>query len=159
MRHPGESVGVTLYLATVADASGWTSRKLVHAWGDGPSLVAGTTTAATGTVTTLSYTITDGGPWDADGAVDGVIIDPLGPGVAEVPPDGGPGDGGTTGGGGGGAGAGGGGTDGGPAARGGPGLAVTGGTVLGWGFVSVAVALIVAGGLLVRRPGSRGSRG
>ncbi len=46
-----------------------------------PGAVFGVATVGTAQVTTLTYSITDGGPLDADGTANGIIVDPVGPAV------------------------------------------------------------------------------
>lgn len=85
---------MTIYYAQQYDTSTWTYKKYDstgNAYSDISSLVTyGTHTFSTGslsgsTVTTASYTVTDGDPLtDEDGVADGIINDPAGPAVAVV---------------------------------------------------------------------------
>ena len=83
----GESATVTFYFDDDYDTSGWTFRKfddqrvgyrsIFDIVTFGESVVNGSL------VTTASYTLTDGGPNDVDGATNGVIDDPAGPATAD----------------------------------------------------------------------------
>ena len=88
---PGDSSDITLYYAEELDTSNFTYRKFDgngNVYSDITSLVTfGTHTYTTGpdagnTVTTISFTLTDGDPQtDEDGVADGVINDPSGPAI------------------------------------------------------------------------------
>lgn len=82
----GTSTTVTVYYDREYDTSDWVARKYING---GYSTVSGAvfSTALVGAtrVTTLTYTLTDGGPLDADGLANGTILDPVGPGVPVVP--------------------------------------------------------------------------
>ncbi|MEL6605718.1 MAG: choice-of-anchor A family protein, partial [Cyanobacteria bacterium J06614_10] len=78
---PGGTATVTVYWDQEYDVSDWTYRKF-----DGEKYVSfddlvtyGTAVVGGNTVTTVTYDITDGGPGDADGIVNGIIVDPVGP--------------------------------------------------------------------------------
>lgn len=78
---------VTIYLDKPYDTSTWKYRKYnskTKQYSDMTSYVTyGTATVNGKQVTTISYTLTDGGPLDEDGIVNGVIVDPAGPAIAE----------------------------------------------------------------------------
>jgi hypothetical protein len=79
---PGDTANVTIYYDKAYDTSNWKARKFVNnTFIDIPGAVLGTATVGGQSVTTLSYTITDGGELDADGSVNGTIVDPAGPSV------------------------------------------------------------------------------
>lgn len=79
---PGDTATVTVFYDKVYDTSAWKARKFIN---DAYSDIAGATfdTATVGgtQVTTLTYTITDGGPLDEDGTANSTIVDPAGPGA------------------------------------------------------------------------------
>ncbi|MDC1205626.1 hypothetical protein N8083_02145, partial [Candidatus Pacebacteria bacterium] len=87
----GESSGITLYYTEELDTTGYLYKKYD---GDGnvysditSSVTYGTANVGGTTVTTASFTVTDGDPaTDEDGIADGVINDPSGPAVY-VPPE------------------------------------------------------------------------
>ncbi|MBO9664109.1 choice-of-anchor U domain-containing protein [Dokdonella sp.] len=54
-------------------------------WKLGTASVPATIAATASGATSVAYTIVDGGPLDADGAANGVIVDPVALGVPEVP--------------------------------------------------------------------------
>ena len=78
---PGDTTQVTIYYDQVYDVSEWTPRKFLNGvYEDIPGAVFGTANIGGTNVTTLSYAVTDGGPLDADGTANGIIVDPVGPG-------------------------------------------------------------------------------
>lgn len=89
---PGDSTDVTIYYDQAYDTSTWSYKKFDgsgNVYSDITDLATfGTHTYITGpetgnTVTTVSFTVTDGDPrTDEDGIVDGFINDPSGPAVA-----------------------------------------------------------------------------
>ncbi len=82
----GATVNVTYYWDKVYDTSKWTYRKFNAAQNkylDFNSRVTyGTATLGAQTVTTVSYSVTDGGEFDGDGIANGRILDPVGPTTA-----------------------------------------------------------------------------
>lgn len=79
---PGGTANITIYYDKVYDTSTWKARKFINnAYSDIPGAVFGTAVTGGTSVTTLSYSVTDGSALDADGVVNGVIVDPVGPGV------------------------------------------------------------------------------
>jgi len=92
--NPGESSDVTIYYSEQYDTSTWSYKKFDgngNVYSDITDLVTfGTHTYTTGpetgtTVTTVSFTVTDGDPrTDEDGIADGIINDPSGPAVPVV---------------------------------------------------------------------------
>ena len=86
---PGGAVDVTYYWDKEYDVSDWTYRKFNpnnNQYMDFSSQVTyGTATVGGNTVTTVSYSVTDGGPYDGDGLVNGSILDPVGPTVLGAP--------------------------------------------------------------------------
>ena len=84
--NPGDSADVVIYYGQEYDTSNWEWRKfdsLGNAYSDISSLVTyATSTLGTTTVTTASFTVTDGDPLtDEDGTADRFINDPSGPAV------------------------------------------------------------------------------
>lgn len=81
----GGSVAVTYYWDKVYDVSKWTYRKFnaaTNKYIDFNSQVTyGTAVIGGTTVTTVSYSVTDGGQYDGDGVANGEILDPIGPTV------------------------------------------------------------------------------
>ena len=89
--NPGDTAMVTIYYDQAYDTSHWVARK--HAGGSYvtfPGATFGTAVVGGRTVTTLSYSITDGGPLDTDGVANGTIVDPAGPGVLSAATGGSP---------------------------------------------------------------------
>ncbi len=81
-QNPGDTATVKIYYDKVYDTSNWVARKFINgAYSNIPGSVFGTATVGGGTVTTLTYSVTDGGSLDADGSANGTIVDPVGPGV------------------------------------------------------------------------------
>ena len=81
---PGASTTITIYYDTVYDTSDWAYRKFINnEYIDITSLVTFSTVTINGSpVTTATYTVTDGDPQtDADGVVNGTIVDPAGPAI------------------------------------------------------------------------------
>lgn len=99
--NPGESADIVIYYTQEYDVSAWQYKKYNSVTGNVYSNITdlvtfGTHTYATGpeagnTVTTVSYTVTDGDArTDEDiGAADGIINDPSGPAIATVTTSGG----------------------------------------------------------------------
>jgi len=86
---PGDSTNVTIYYDQVYDTSSWTYKKyddLGNVYADISSwVIFGTATVGSDTVTTVSFTVTDGDPQtDEDGLVNGVIDDPSGPAIVDA---------------------------------------------------------------------------
>jgi len=82
---PGGTADVTIFYDRLYDTSGWQARKFINGQYsaiDGAEF--GTATVGEATVTTLRYSVEDGGPLDADGIVNGTIVDPAGPGVVSA---------------------------------------------------------------------------
>jgi len=80
--NPGDTANITVYYDKVYDTSTWTARKFNNGvYTNIPGAVFSTATSGGNTVTTLSYSVQDGGDLDADGLANGVIIDPVGPGI------------------------------------------------------------------------------
>ncbi|MDO8265788.1 MAG: choice-of-anchor U domain-containing protein, partial [Candidatus Saccharibacteria bacterium] len=81
---PGLTASITQYFDKVYDTSSWVYRKYIPSLGyvDFSSQVSYSTAIVNGkTVTVSSFSIRDGGAYDADGLVNGVIEDPAGPSV------------------------------------------------------------------------------
>lgn len=79
---PGATANIKIYYDRVYDVSKWTPRKFVNGnYSTITGATFGTAVVGSTTVTTLSYSVTDGGPLDADGTANGTIVDPIGPGV------------------------------------------------------------------------------
>ena len=77
----GATVPVTLILNQQYNTSGWVLRfynTTTHAYSTIPGVSFGITTVGGVTKTTVSYSTTDGGPYDSDGSANGVIVDPVG---------------------------------------------------------------------------------
>ncbi|WP_143058917.1 ExeM/NucH family extracellular endonuclease [Demequina mangrovi] len=80
----GASVEVTIALDDLYDTESWVLRKLIGGtYVDGPEVEFG----VAGGVTTMTFVLTDGGAFDADGEANGVIVDPVGPAVADSDDD------------------------------------------------------------------------
>ena len=88
----GGNIGATANMKILLDkeytdaASGaWTLRKFdpnTNTYADVTGAVFGTESIGGTTVTTITYSVTDGGPLDADGLANGIIRDPVGPSAA-----------------------------------------------------------------------------
>ena len=78
----GSTETVTLFLDQQYDSTTWEWRKLNTTYSAVSDVTYGTGVVGSNTVTTVTYTITDGGTNDIDGVANGVIVDPTGPGVA-----------------------------------------------------------------------------
>ena len=81
----GEIATVVFYFDQEYDTSSWVWRKFdrsgqVYATMQ-DQVAYGTSVVGSSSVTTATYTVTDGGPLDEDGVVNGIIIDPSGPAV------------------------------------------------------------------------------
>lgn len=80
--NPGDTVDIKIYYDDLYDTSDWVARKYIDgAFTTIPDATFGTATVGSETVSTLSYSITDGGELDADGTINGTIVDPAGPGA------------------------------------------------------------------------------
>lgn len=78
----GDSAAITIFYDKQYNTSGWTARKYLNgSFKAVPGAVFGTAVVGGKTVTTLSYSVQDGGTLDADGAANGTIVDPAGPAV------------------------------------------------------------------------------
>ncbi len=78
----GASTTVTIYYDQDYDTSEWVARKYINgAYTTIQDAVFVIETIGGTPVTTLIYELVDGGPLDADGVVNGVIVDPVGPAV------------------------------------------------------------------------------
>lgn len=78
----GDSTTIKLFFDKTYDTSKWTARKVINGiFKTVPGAVFGTASVGGKNVTTLTYTVTDGGELDADGTANGTIIDPAGPAV------------------------------------------------------------------------------
>lgn len=79
---PGATANITIYYDRAYNVSSWIPRKFIDGkYSTITGAVFGTATVGGTTVTTLSYSVTDGGPLDEDGLANGTIVDPVGPGV------------------------------------------------------------------------------
>jgi hypothetical protein len=79
---PGATANITVYYDKVYDTSTWVARKFNNGvYTNIPGAVFGTATVGGSQVTTMTYAVTDGSALDADGTVNGTIVDPAGPGV------------------------------------------------------------------------------
>lgn len=80
----GGSATITHYWDQQYDISDWNYRKFINnTYVDfNDQVTYGTATVGTNTVTTVTFTLTDGGPFDADGTANGTIVDPVGPAVS-----------------------------------------------------------------------------
>lgn len=79
----GDTATITLYYDKAYDTSTWAPRKFLSGnYVNLPDGEFGTAEVGGATVTTLTYTIEDGGLLDADGEANGTIVDPAGPGSA-----------------------------------------------------------------------------
>ncbi len=86
---PGGSATITVYYDQLYNTTNWVPRKYSFINGGyRPALVPtfGTFNRNGTLVTTMTYTITDGGALDDDGMVDGVIYDPIGPALSPTAP-------------------------------------------------------------------------
>lgn len=80
---PGETANITIFYDKIYDTSTWQARKFTNGvYGEIPGAVFGTADIGGTQVTTLTYSVTDGGPLDEDGTLNGTIVDPVGPGIA-----------------------------------------------------------------------------
>lgn len=84
----GASSTVTLYYDKIYDTSNWTLMKfnqINNTYANVQSFATYGTASIGGTpVTTVTYTLTDGGALDEDGAANGTIVDPIGVALAAV---------------------------------------------------------------------------
>lgn len=82
---PGDSVTVTIYLDSTYSTNAWdwrkynATKKSITSMAE--NVVIGNAMVGTTRVTTATFTLKDGGALDEDGAVNGKIVDPSGPGV------------------------------------------------------------------------------
>jgi hypothetical protein len=80
--NPGDTATMTIFYDKQYDTANWKARKFVGGvYRDLPGAVFGTATVGGKTVTTLTYSVTDGSVLDADGTANGEIVDPAGPSV------------------------------------------------------------------------------
>lgn len=80
--NPGDSSTITIYYDKKYDTTGWVARKYSTAndtYSTVPGVTFGTFNRNGTLVTTMTYTLKDGGPLDEDGVANGTIIDPIGP--------------------------------------------------------------------------------
>lgn len=86
---PGDTADIKIYLDQVYDTTTWKYYKSDGgAYVDISPIVTFATESVAGTpVTTMSFSITDGSSYDEDGLVNGVILDPSGPGTNQPPTD------------------------------------------------------------------------
>lgn len=84
----GATETVTVYFDQQYDTSSWVYMKYDSydsSYTDMSSIVTYNTAVVGGqTVTTATYALTDGGPYDEDGIANGTIVDPAGPAVLEL---------------------------------------------------------------------------
>ena len=83
----GATANITQYFDKLYDTNTWTYRKYLPGTGfiDFTNQITYGTAVVNGiTVTTVSFSITDGSQYDTDGLLDGNISDPLGPAVLAV---------------------------------------------------------------------------
>ena len=81
---PGSTADFTIYFDKEYDTSNWMYRKYTPAKGFfdfNDQVTYGTETVNGKTVTTVSFSVTDGSEFDADGLANGIIVDPVGPAV------------------------------------------------------------------------------
>lgn len=79
---PGATADIKVFYDKAYDTSKWQARKFVNGtYGTITGATFSTATIGSTPVTVLSYSVTDGGPLDEDGAANGVIVDPVGPGA------------------------------------------------------------------------------
>ncbi len=83
---PGGSATITVFYDQNYDTSTWEFRKFNESLDEYTNIsdlvTYGTTSIDGNLVTTATYTITDGGELDADGLVNGTIVDPAGPAIS-----------------------------------------------------------------------------
>ncbi|HEY0965238.1 MAG TPA: BspA family leucine-rich repeat surface protein [Candidatus Saccharimonadales bacterium] len=82
---PGGSAKVTVYYDKHYDTSEWVVRKFsweTNEYRTISGITFDTFDRAGTPVTTMTYTLEDGGPLDDDGQVDGGIVDPIGPAIS-----------------------------------------------------------------------------
>ena len=83
----GSTQPITIILDQQYDTTDWVWRKYNQSTGIYTDIPAsangtyGTTTVGSLIVTTYTYSVTDGGALDQDGIANGIIVDPVGPGV------------------------------------------------------------------------------
>jgi len=84
----GGTVDVTYYWDKVYDTDDWNYRKFnasTNTFLDfNDQVTYGTAVLGASTVTTVSYSVTDGGEFDGDGVANGSILDPIGPSEASI---------------------------------------------------------------------------
>lgn len=79
---PGGTANIKVYYDKQYDTSTWVARKFINnRYSNIVGATFGTATVGGKVVTTMSYSVADGGSMDADGTVNGVIVDPAGPGT------------------------------------------------------------------------------
>lgn len=82
---PGGTSTIKIYYDKEYDTTNWAIRKFMNgAYQNVPGAVIGSAMVGSTKVTTLTYSVTDGGALDADGAANGIIVDPAGPAVLAV---------------------------------------------------------------------------
>jgi len=80
---PGGTVHLTLYADSNLNVSSYYKRnRLTNAWTNLATAVG----VASSTTTRVSFSLTDGGPYDSDGVANGIIVDPGGVGVNLLTP-------------------------------------------------------------------------
>lgn len=84
----GATVPVTIIYDKQYDTAGWVLRHYnatTHAYTTVNNAVFGTTTVGGVVKTTVAYSVTDGGTLDTDGTANGIIVDPVIPGITGAP--------------------------------------------------------------------------
>lgn len=77
---PGDTTTIKIFYDKLYDTTGWQARKFINgSFQQLPGASFGTATVGNKQVTTLTYSITDGGAFDDDGTANGTIVDPVGP--------------------------------------------------------------------------------
>lgn len=78
----GATTNITIYYDQKYDTTNWVIRKTSgQEFSDANNVTISSKTVGENEVTTISYSITDGGEMDADGLENGTILDPIGPGI------------------------------------------------------------------------------
>ncbi len=81
----GDTANIKLFYDKNYNTTGWKARKFIGGkFEDIPGAHFGSAHIGSKTVTTLSYSVTDGGSLDADGSANGTIVDPAGPAVIDT---------------------------------------------------------------------------
>jgi len=84
---PGDTTTVSQYYFGTYDAANFVARKYntaTHTYADIPGAVVSNVAIGGQTALKITYSITDGGPLDADGIANGTIVDPAGPAMREA---------------------------------------------------------------------------